>query len=680
MSPEVLKVKTPEIKYPSVMSNSFNLNDAGTSMFSPSLSITPNTRKYISDLTELPSSSEKNKVKFLNTTSTPNLQLKNEQLKNRCKRLQKLLNKKRATISFLKQHFKPYKKKQKINIKEFLHLVEFPSISSKSLVTMQINHKSLRCWLNSISYSTGFSPRYMEQIKLKVSCMSFQEKKVTILLDEISIKKAIEYNKALDIIEGYEDLGTLGRTNKIGSYALVIMIRCLYVNCKFPFCYFFTGNRIKGDNLTNILKECVIKLLELGLVPSAVVCDQGSQNRRMFSLLGATYNNPSVDINGQKLFLIYDMPHLIKSLRNNLLDGNIKIENKLISFKDIKKSYEIDLKSNTARAMCKITPAHIAPNAFKKMSCKLAIQIFSRSVAAAIKTCVSTGELKTKTALDTANFIENVNDMFDSANSKHLYDANPNRRPLSKRNSQVLQNLKNFCILFDKAVKINSKNNKVTTPPCFIGLKWTLTAIIGLYESEKIIMNQHISNKEYFLMTNKLTQDPLENMFSIMRQKNGYNKNPTARTFRCCFSAICSYSLMKCSESSNCEEDGEEFFNVDTLNDVQITRPTYSEEMQEDGLNDIYNLSDDCETDSNTSSGIIVINTTNDKKSLENCAVIYFAGYLAYKCLNNFSCDECKKNLITSIDLNDESQLLLTFKMFNVNEPSTQGLKAPSNI
>lgn len=132
--------------------------------------------------------------------------------------------------------------------------------------------------------------------------------------------------------------------------------------------------------------------------------------------------------------------------------------------------------------------------------------------------------------------------MFDSANSKHLYDANPNRRPLSKRNSQVLQNLKNFCALFDKAVKINFKNNKSTTPPCFVELKWTLTAIIGLYESEKIIMNQHISNKEYFLMTNKLTQDPLENMFSIMRQKNGYNKNPTARTFRSCVSAICSYS------------------------------------------------------------------------------------------------------------------------------------------
>jgi len=356
----------------------------------------------------------------------------------------------------------------------------------------------------------------------------------------------------------------------------------------------------------------------------------------MFSLLGATYNNPSVDINGQKLFLIYDMPHLIKSIRNNLLDGNIKIENKLISFSDIKRAYEMDIKSKTARAMCKITPAHIAPNAFQKMSCKLAIQILSRSVAASIKTCIATGELKTNTALDTANFIEKVNDMFDSANSKNLYDANRNRRPLSERNPQVLQNLKNFCALFENAVKINLKNNNSTTPPCFIGLRWTLTAIIGLYESEKTLMNEHLPNKEYFLMTNKLTQDPLENMFSIMRQKNGYNKNPTARTFRCCFSAICSYSLMKCSESSNCEEDGDEFFNVETLNDVQINKPPYSEEIQEDNLSDQYNLIGDCETDSSSDS--IVINTTNNKTSLENCAVSYFAGYLAYKCLNNFNC------------------------------------------
>lgn len=59
----------------------------------------------------------------------------------------------------------------------------------------------------------------MEQILLKVSNMTYQEKQCIVLLDEISIMKSIEYNKSKDEIEGYEDLGTLGRTDKIGSHA-----------------------------------------------------------------------------------------------------------------------------------------------------------------------------------------------------------------------------------------------------------------------------------------------------------------------------------------------------------------------------------------------------------------------------------------------------------------------------
>lgn len=681
-------------------------------MFSPTSFLSPNTKKYISDLSQLPSSFENSNLAPSNTFSSSKLEFKQiNELEKRCKQLSKLLNKKRATISFLKMKCKLNKKRTKTNVTEFLQSVNFSSISSKNLVTMQINHKlrkpwsieekklslslyykspstykfmrrnkiilpgesTVRRWLNSISYLTGFSPRYMEQIQLKVSTMSYQEKKCTILLDEVNIMKAIEYNKTLDIIEGYEDLGNLGRTDKIGSHALVIMIRGLYINWKLPFCYFFTGNGIKGDNLVIILNECVQKLKDIGLLPSAVVCDQGSQNRRMFSLLGGTVTNPSINIYGRKLTLIYDMPHLIKSLRNNLLDGNIQIENNIISFQDVKKAYQIDTQSKTVRALCKITPSHLAPNAFQKMSCKLAIQVLSRSVAATIKTCISTGELKSNTALCTSEFFEKINDMFDSANSKNLYDINPNRRPMSERNPQVLQNLKNVLTLFEKAVKINLKNNKQSIPPCFIGLQWTIRALLDLYDSEKILMNQNFPNKEYFLMTNRLTQDPLENFFSIMRQKNGYNKNPTARTFRCSFGTICSYSLMKCAESCNCEEDGDTFFNTEILNNVQTEIPLIGEiqESYEQFQIDDYGS----ESDSSSSSVTIPI---NNLKSLEYCATVYFAGYLAFKCLNNFSCDNCEKNLITYKNLNDQTQLLLTFKMFNTNGTLTQGLKAPS--
>jgi hypothetical protein len=82
---------------------------------------------------------------------------------------------------------------------------------------------TVRHWLNSIKYSTGFSVEYMEQIKSKVSEFNYSEKKYVILLDEISIIKCIEYNKTLDVIEGFEDIGTLGRSDKICSHALVVM-------------------------------------------------------------------------------------------------------------------------------------------------------------------------------------------------------------------------------------------------------------------------------------------------------------------------------------------------------------------------------------------------------------------------------------------------------------------------
>lgn len=45
------------------------------------------------------------------------------------------------------------------------------------------------------------------------------KKKCAILLDEVSIMKCIEYNKNLDEIEGFEYLGTLGRTDKLVSQA-----------------------------------------------------------------------------------------------------------------------------------------------------------------------------------------------------------------------------------------------------------------------------------------------------------------------------------------------------------------------------------------------------------------------------------------------------------------------------
>ncbi|CAI6377798.1 unnamed protein product [Macrosiphum euphorbiae] len=532
---------------------------------------------------------------------------------------------------------------------------------------------TVKRWLNSIHFSTGFPSMYMEQIKLKTSDFTYEEKKCVILLDEVSIMKSIEYNKILDEIEGFEDLRHLGRTPTFGTHALVIMVRGLYKKWKFPFCYFFTGNGVKGDDLVIIIKKCVEKVMtRLNLIPTTIVCDQGTQNQRMFKLLGGTEDRPFTIINEKKIFFIYDMPHLVKSIRNNLLSGNFEINNNIVSFKDIRKTYETDIK-NTARAMTKITPAHLAPNAFQKMTCKLAIQLFSNSVSAAIKTCVSTGELISDTAINTSNFISVINDMFDAANSKNLYDRNINKRPISDNNTHVLQNLEKARLMFKNAKKINLKTNKTSVPPCFTGIIQSTTAIMNLFQSEKEDMSQfQATGKDYFLMTNRLTQDALENFFSLMRQKNGYNRNPTARTFRCCFGHICTYSLMQCSTCcSNCEDDDDNYLTTaDVENVTVVPGPVVVEDLNET-LESVSSFSETSGSPKTTFEATPI--------SLETCSITYFAGYLAKKCIQKFNCEMCKFNLITKTNKNDENQLLLHNKTYDYTDQG-YGLKAPTNI
>lgn len=60
----------------------------------------------------------------------------------------------------------------------------------------------------------GFISEYMTQLRMMCKTISLQEKKCVGMVDEMSIKYSLEYNKSLDMIEGYEDLGNLGRSSR----------------------------------------------------------------------------------------------------------------------------------------------------------------------------------------------------------------------------------------------------------------------------------------------------------------------------------------------------------------------------------------------------------------------------------------------------------------------------------
>lgn len=198
------------------------------------------------------------------------------------------------------------------------------------------------------------------------------------------------------------------------------------------------------------------------------------------------------------------------------------------------------------------------------MSCKLALQLCSNSVAATIKTCVYTEELKSKTAFQTANMIKYLNDLFDILNSMSLYNSNPCKCAISNERPLQLKFLEKARSTFETIEKMNVANNESPIKPlCFDGMSWTINAIIMLYNEQKDIGFTYI-------LTGRLNLDVIENTFSIFRQRGGYNQNPTTRIFRSTFRMNAKMSLMKPSSNSNCEPDHDIHLMTNVDNETTI--------------------------------------------------------------------------------------------------------------
>ncbi|KAL4090996.1 hypothetical protein QTP88_025743 [Uroleucon formosanum] len=234
---------------------------------------------------------------------------------------------------------------------------------------------------------------------------------------------------------------------------------------------------------------------------------------------------------------------------------------KIAAFSDIVATYEIDKKNIKSKSLLKITEAHIDPSSFQKMRVKLAVQLFSHTMASTIRTCIETNELKSNTAKNTANFVDFINKLFDSLNSKTLYTSNPYNCGLS--DSGVVKPFLNEAATYFINLQKNKKG-KMTKPPCFKGAN-----------CENIIENTDYQTNE---------------QVSI---------------------------LLEGEQINNIENDQSSDTNSEcSVNDIDVLVP--------EDLNSI-------------------------SVTLGDCSVTYFAGYLAFKCIKKFSCENFKQIYTISI-------------------------------
>ena len=480
--------------------------------------------------------------------------------------------------------------------------------------------------------------------------MSEKDRLCNVCIDEMSLKCGLHYNVSKDRIDGFVNMDC-GGSQEISKQALVFMATGLVSNWKQPIGFFLVKTTASAHVLKTLLSECLTRLFDIGLCVKSVIFDQGASNQKLVKLLDVTVETPFFCHGDNKVFVLFDPPHLLKSVRNNLKNHDFLLDDKVISWKYIEKVYEIESsKPNMLRLAPSLTKQHIELPAFSKMKVKRAAQIFSNTVQAAMMTYICSGHLPQE-AYHTAAFVKNMDSLFDIFNSTGLHDVKMYKRALVE-NSPSFDYLYMMADIF-KRVKIQGSRGAT---PCITGWQVSISAVISLWDEVKSVCGVK------YLCTRKLNQDPLDNCFSFTRAKGGFCANPDPKQFADAYKQVLIKSCISQSELSNCESD------------------TNSLLLEVFGTQSKQCANDTAVIATDDSLGITELAAIGVNSLPQQNALFYVGGYICKKYLAKHSCKECTSSLTCSelSELSDSSTTFLQHKSYKSVSSGESGLTIPS--
>ena len=528
---------------------------------------------------------------------------------------------------------------------------------------------SLKKYIRNLDVKAGFPQSVLGCLKIKSSSMSDESKLCVILFDEMSLKEYLTYIASLDKIDGLEDLAYIGQSPYVANHTSAFMLRGIVEKWKQPVGYLLSSGPLNASTLKLALLSCIEKVQSTGFIIKAVILDQGSNNRSMMTSLGVSPSKPFMMYKGSKLHVFYDPPHLLKNIRNNLKKTGFNVAGEPVVWKHIETFYEID-SSLPIRMAPKLTNKHINLPPFSSMNVRLASQVLSHSVAAGITTLCMIGNALPSEAIHTAKFIDMFDNIFNVFNSSSLYDSHRLRRAITATSDHVTF-LKQALTWLDSVQLRTSeqkeqdftpnnssnagKSVKAHTLPCLEGWKLSIQSLLNLWEELKTESNLK------FLLTNRLNQDCVENLFSVIRGRGGHRDNPDPVQFRAEYRSVTVDHLFSLSNASNCKDDMDGFLLQ--LGNVTSRTPADS----------VFLASEDLP--SSVQDLMSVSRMPPQFNLAEENIITYLAGYLSRKMLQKFSCDLCR-NVLTDKNADGTEYTFLMNKQYHWLQ--TGGLAVPS--
>ena len=115
-------------------------------------------------------------------------------------------------------------------------------------------------------------------MKFLASKLKPHDKKCVVSFDEMKLKAGLSFDVEHDQIIGFENYGTFSiEKPRLATHALVFVVRGLCRKWKQVFGFFYSCESASSNVLKHLLHEGISKLVNCGLEPIGVVCDQGER-------------------------------------------------------------------------------------------------------------------------------------------------------------------------------------------------------------------------------------------------------------------------------------------------------------------------------------------------------------------------------------------------------------------
>ena len=328
------------------------------------------------------------------------------------------------------------------------------------------------------------------------------EKICILSFDEMKIDKTVSYDKSSDTIYDAH------------NYVQVALIRSITSNWKQPIFYNFDC-----PMTVKLLREIINELETIGFKVHAIVSDLGPTNQRLFKELNVDHNKPYfINPNDptRKIHVFCDVPHLLKLIRNNLIDNGIESPYGFINIHPIKEA--LNYQSGDLKLCPKLSQNIIYVKGIFRQKVKLAAYLLSESTHNLLEYLGSKNLIKNEWK-PTSKFVKIIDQWFDIMNSSKIFGRKDINNAFRNKGDQ-LEVIQNVIDLFSKC-KCRGK-----LYPFMKGVLMSSKSLLNLFSD----LNSIYGVK--YIMTSKLNQDVLEEAFGVLRQMGAGAEHPAPVSFK----------------------------------------------------------------------------------------------------------------------------------------------------